>query len=90
MGIRQFADKSRLPFVIYSSEELLSLGDGFSSSEVVKEKIGIDNVCERAAVAAAVQFSESTSDKKNIIIEKTVYNGITLALAEGIWSGKEI
>ena len=60
MGIRQFADKSRLPFVIYSSEELLSLGDGFSSSEVVKEKIGIDNVCERAAVAAAVQFSEST------------------------------
>nr|WP_287885023.1 cobalamin biosynthesis protein [Eubacterium sp.] len=90
MGIRQFADKSRLPFVIYSSEELLSLGDGFSSSEVVKEKIGIDNVCERAAVAAAVQFSERTSDKKNIIIEKTVYNGITLALAEGIWSGKEI
>lgn len=90
MGIRQFADKSRLPFVIYSSEELLSLGDGFSSSEVVKEKIGIDNVCERAAVAAAVQFSESTSDKKNIIIGKTVYNGITLALAEGIWSGKEI
>ncbi|WP_276709264.1 cobalt-precorrin 5A hydrolase [Eubacterium ruminantium] len=90
MGIRQFADKSRLPFVIYSSEELLSLGDGFSSSEVVKEKIGIDNVCERAAVAAAVQFSESTSDKKSIIIEKTVYNGITLALAEGIWSGKEI
>ncbi|WP_242870157.1 cobalt-precorrin 5A hydrolase [Eubacterium ruminantium] len=90
MGIRQFADKSRLPFVIYSSEELLSLGDGFSSSEIVREKIGIDNVCERAAVAAAVQFSERTSDKKNIIIEKTVYNGITLALAEGIWSGKEI
>ena len=127
-GIRRWADTNRVPFVVYSAEDLAALGDGFSSSETVLEKVGVDNVCERAAVAAAVQFtggfsecegSERINDPDNsnsltydgdnaeektgkssdgttficgrkMIAKKTVFDGITLALAEGVWCGKTI
>ena len=127
-GIRRWADTNRVPFVVYSAEDLAALGDGFSSSETVLEKVGVDNVCERAAVAAAVQFaggfsecegSERINDPDNsnsltydgdnakektgkssdrttficdrkLIAKKTVFDGITLALAEGVWCGKTI
>lgn len=119
-GIRRWADTNRVPFVVYSAEDLAALGDGFSSSETVLEKVGVDNVCERAAVAAAVQFAEGYTEQvdseiinrtydstiptcasedsnkesliygRKMIAKKTVFDGITLALAEGVWCGKTI
>ena len=119
-GIRQFADKNGLRFITYTAEQLAALGSGFTVSQAVLERVGVDNVCERAAVAAAVQFSdaadvcgddaaskneqlneksnaaemqdcEKTGDNKilcgrRLVKSKTVYDGITLALAEGSWN----
>ena len=119
-GIRRFANVERLPFVVFSAEALQSLGDGFSSSEKVLETVGVDNVCERAAVAAAVEYAgdyECEADKgvtdqdrkedilrpdisddqeldilcnRRLVVRKTVFDGITLALAEGSWCGRKL
>ena len=119
-GIRHFANVERLPFVVYSAEALQSLGDGFSGSDKVLETVGVDNVCERAAVAAAVEYAGdyvSETDKgipyqngkedvlrpdisddqemgilcnRRIAARKTVFDGITLALAEGSWCGRKL
>ncbi|MBR1674685.1 MAG: precorrin-4 C(11)-methyltransferase [Eubacterium sp.] len=80
-GIRRWAGKERIPFVVFSAEELNSLGEGFSSSETVLEKVGVDNVCERAAVAAAVKFAGEGNCGESLMVKKTVFEGITLALA---------
>ncbi|SEG05268.1 precorrin-4 C11-methyltransferase [Eubacterium ruminantium] len=97
MGIKKFADHFRLPFVVYSAESLAALGDGFTSSEVVMEKVGIDNVCERAAVAAAKEFAGEIEPDK--ISEKEVKAGGSLhttpesariILGRRIISGKKV
>ncbi len=119
-GIRHFANVERLPFVVYSAEALRSLRDGFSGSDKVLETVGVDNVCERAAVAAAVEYAgdyECEADKgvtdqdrkedilrpdisddqeldilcnRRLVVRKTVFDGITLALAEGSWCGRKL
>ena len=117
-GIRRFANVERLPFVVYPAEMLNSLGDGFTASGKVMETVGVDNVCERAAVAAALEFAgEVRSDDvvteempkdgvhpddankpeepvilcgRRLVARKTVFEGITLALAEGSWCGRAI
>ena len=119
-GIRHFANVERLTFVVYSAEALRSLGDGFSGSDKVLETVGVDNVCERAAVAVAVEYAGdyvSETDKgipyqngkedvlrpdisddteidilcnRRLVVRKTVFDGITLALAEGSWCGRKL
>lgn len=119
-GIRRFANVERLPFVVFSAEALRSLGDGFSGSDKVLDTVGVDNVCERAAVAAAVEYAgdyECEADtgvtdqdrkedilrpdisddqeldilcNRRLVVRKTVFDGITLALAEGSWCGRKL
>jgi cobalt-precorrin 5A hydrolase len=45
-------------------------------SEIVKRNIGIGGVCERAALIAA-------GAKAQLILKKTIMNGVTVAVAEG-------
>ena len=74
-GILKFADKNRMDFLTFTSDELSEVEGDFNESEFVKEKTGVGNVCERAALKACVHGGE-------IIGAKSVYNGITLALAK--------
>lgn len=78
-GIIELADKNRIDFVCFSPEELMRVEGEFSSSDFVKNQIGVDNVCERAAVLAAGEAGE-------LVMKKQACNGITLALAKRKWS----
>ena len=53
-GIKELARKYKLPFLVYSAEELGEVPGEFSGSEFVMSVTGVDNVCERAAVRAAL------------------------------------
>ena len=74
-GIKEFSEKYGIPFVTFSAEELNSLHGDFSSSDFVSKVTGVDNVSERAAL-----FASGCNGK--LIVEKTVSDGKTLALAE--------
>ncbi len=71
-GIIEFCDTHGIPFVTYSAAELAAVPGEFSASELVREKIGVDNVCERAAVLAS---------RGTILLPKRAKNGCTMALA---------
>jgi cobalamin biosynthesis protein CbiG len=53
-GIKELARKYKLPFLVYSAEELGEAPGEFTGSEFVMSVTGVDNVCERAAVRAAL------------------------------------
>ena len=44
------AEKYRIPFIVYSAEELAKIREVTSRSEFVERTAGVDNVCERAAL----------------------------------------
>jgi len=67
-------EKYRIPLVTYTAEELRETPGVFTSSEWVQNAVGVDNVCERAAV----RHSGGT-----LLMGKTIYEGMTFALAFG-------
>ena len=71
-GLLRFAERMRLETVFYNAEELQSVEGHFTPSERVLAVTGVDNVCERAAVLRS---------KGSLILAKTAYNGVTIALA---------
>ena len=72
-GLLAYAKLIRAEPVFFSAEELAALPDiGFTPSERVKELVGVDNVCERAAFAA--------SKDGEIVIKKFAKDGVTVAL----------
>ena len=73
----------KLAYRTYAAAELdeaKSAGGGFSASERVRAVTGTDNVCERAAVLAAQSLAEG--GLVTLMRSKTIYPGITLALAK--------
>ena len=59
----------------FTKEELENVNGNFSASEFVKDTVGVDNVCERAAVKASEEMGELT-------VKKIAKDGITLAVCE--------
>ena len=55
MGAAAFimAEFLQIQFVTFSAKQLRMQQGDFSGSDFVSETVGVDNVCERAAVAAA-------------------------------------
>ena len=74
-GILAFCREEGLPFRCFSKEELSKAEGTFQTSAFVKEVTGIDNVCERAAVAG--------SEGGCLICGKSIREGVTCALALG-------
>ena len=72
-GLLALAEKYRLPFLTYAAEELNALPGEFSRSAFVRGTVGVDCVCERAAVKAA---------GGKLVKPKTAADGMTFALAE--------
>jgi cobalt-precorrin 5A hydrolase len=66
-----------LPLQFFSVAQLgsVSYGELSPDSEMVKQKIGVGGVCERAALLA-------TGVNSKLILKKTKQNGVTVALAE--------
>lgn len=50
-ALLSLAEKYRIPFVVYTAEELGKIREVTSRSEFVRQTAGVDNVCERAALA---------------------------------------
>lgn len=78
MGIQNFAKRYQIPFLTFSKEALIQVEGTFTGSSFVESKVGVDNVCERAAVAA--------SGNGRLMMKKRACNGVTVALAMADWS----
>ena len=63
----EFSEKYRIPFRTYTAQELQAVPGEFHSSEFVKAQVGVDNVCERAALKAAGTGGWICLDKHNRI-----------------------
>ena len=89
-GILAFCDsfsksmhrKASLPFLTFSAEELRRQPGAFTASEFVSAVTGVDNVCERSAIAACHKSMEET-DRGRLLSRKFVMDGVTVALAMG-------
>ncbi len=68
-----FCEKYGIPLLTYSAEELRAVPGHFAHSDFVEKTVGVDNVCERAAVLAGGK----------LLTGKTSLEGLTLALAGG-------
>ena len=78
-GILWMSSHYGIPFVTCSAEELQQVEGNFHASEFVKSQVGVDNVCERAAL----QFSGPGG---TLITGKQAEDGITVAIAKRRWS----
>lgn len=76
-GIVGAAERLGLPLQFFSLERLrgLSHEDLSPDSEIVKEKLGVGGVCERAALLAL-------GGKARLILKKVKMEGVTVAIAE--------
>ncbi len=75
MGLLVLSQFLNVPFYTFSAEELNNVKGNFESSDFVKATTGVSNICERAAKL-------SSGEDGKIILKKTVYNGMTLAVAK--------
>ena len=74
-GILALAKAYGIPFETYTAEELEAVSGEFTPSEFVRQKMGVDNVCERAAIAACGAAGGE------LVLPKTAKDGITVAIA---------
>ncbi|MBR2742517.1 MAG: cobalt-precorrin 5A hydrolase [Clostridia bacterium] len=70
-GLKDYCCAEKKPLEVYSAEELRAVSGEFEPSDFVKSITGVDNVCERAAMAGA----------HRLIVKKTARDGVTVAVA---------
>lgn len=75
-GILELAFAERLPFVTFTAQELEAVPGTFAASGFVRKTVGVDNVCERAAVLG--------SGGGKLLVPKQAAGGITIAVAQRI------
>lgn len=73
-GIIRLSEYLRAPLITFEASVLAKVPGSFSSSERVLRAVGVDNVCERAAAAAAGRDHE-------LAVKKTAADGMTIAVA---------
>ena len=78
-GFLSFSRRHRVPFLTYTAEQLKGVEGKFQSSAFVLEKMGVDNVCERAAILACGPAGK-------IVFGKRARDGMTIAIAKREWS----
>lgn len=78
-GLLEYCASANLPLTFYSAEELRAVEGNFSASNFVQNTVGVDNVCERAAMRAAGAGATR-------IVDKTCLDGVTVAIAQEKWS----
>lgn len=70
-GLLDYCCDQGLPCVFYSADRLKRVEGDFTGSDFVSEVTGVDNVCERSAVA----------EGGRLIVKKEAYDGVTVAVA---------
>ena len=74
-GLLAFAEELGVPVQFFSAEQLQEAPGVFSASAFVQNAVGVDNVCERAAVLSAGEGAK-------LVVRKTAENGVTIAIAQ--------
>lgn len=77
-GILKAAGENYWPFHTYTATQLKNQAGDFTASAFVNSQVGVDNVCERAAVCAASEDGEASAI---LLVRKEIAPGITLAAA---------
>ena len=77
-GIIEWCQKEGIPFLTYTAKELQEVKGNFSESSFVKAQVGVDNVCERAAMKAC-------GEDGKLIVPKAAEDGMTIAVAKRKW-----
>lgn len=72
VGLLVLAEKLHLPFLTYPAQVLQDAKGDFRASKFVQRQVGVDNVCERAAVCAS---------NGDILFHKFAKDGVTVAFA---------
>ena len=72
-GLIETAAQFHVEFATFSEETLKQVPGTFSSSAFVEKTVGVDNVCERSAMAAAPQGT--------LLANKYAKDGVTVAIA---------
>nr|WP_297282930.1 cobalamin biosynthesis protein [uncultured Agathobaculum sp.] len=78
-GLLHFCENHSLALTVFPAETLQSVPGNFTPSDFVAHTVGVDNVCERAAVCAAAGGA--------LLCRKRAQNGVTVALAQQDWRG---
>lgn len=71
-GLLAFCRARNIPLATYSAEELSQVEGSVSPSDFVRATVGVDNVCERAALA----------DGGILIFPKLAHGGVTVAFSK--------
>ena len=74
-GIVELAQDENVEFQTFTAEELLLVKGDFEHSSFVEKTVGVDNVCERAAIACC-------KEEGRIIMRKKAEEGKTIAIAK--------
>ena len=74
----EWSRNENIPFLTYTAEELNAVTGSFHASDFVQEQVGVDNVCERAALRAC-------QENAALVMPKCVRNGMTIAIARREW-----
>ena len=83
IGLMEIAQYHHIPFVTYTADELAAVPGEFSESDFVREKTGVSNVCERAAVkCAGGGNTDCAGDDGVLICKKIAKDGMTVAVAK--------
>lgn len=77
-GLLTWCRIARVPFWTYTAEELETVEGDFKASDFVKEQVGVDNVCERAALRACGKDGV-------LMLHKQAEDGMTIAIARREW-----
>lgn len=77
-GLVEWCRSEGVPFLIYSAEELQEVAGDFAKSDFVERQVGVDNVCERAAIKAC-------GADGHLILRKYAADGMTIAIAKRDW-----
>lgn len=78
-GFLAWCRRRRIPFLTYSPGELREVREAVHGSAFVADTVGVDNVCERAALRAC-------GSEGKLICEKRARDGMTIAVARRKWS----
>lgn len=74
-GLLDFCRDHHWPVSFYTAQELAAVEGDFTASSFVRSVTGVDNVCERAALAGA----------ETLLVRKTARDGVTIAVAAEHW-----
>lgn len=78
-GLIEWSTKAGVLFVTYTAEELKAVEGNFHESAFVAKKVGVGNVCERAAL-------KKCGAGAMLVYEKHAEDGMTIAIAKRNWS----